>query len=106
MASEKKSNCSDWTAIHDFMPPGPARLRVHGKCTFPTPGYKVTFKHHVPPGINPAILLLEKTVVAPTGIEPQHVTTIEVEYQEKTDQHYTDVQILPDEVHIKVQDVH
>jgi hypothetical protein len=63
--SEKKSNCSDWTAIHDFMPPGPARLTVRGKCTFPTPGYTVTLKKKVPQGINPAILLLDKTEAGP-----------------------------------------
>ena len=103
---EHKSNCKDWTAIHDFQPPRPARLRVHGKCTFPTPGFKVSFKHHHPQGINSSILLLDKTVTPPSGIEPDIVTTIDVHYEERTDHHYTEVEILPDQVKIKVQEVH
>ncbi len=101
--SEHKSTCKDWTAIHDFQPPRPPRLRVHGKCTFPTPGYKVSFKHHNPQGINPSILLLDKIVTPPTGPEPDVVTTIDVHYEEQTGNHYTEVEILPDRVTIKVQ---
>jgi hypothetical protein len=103
---KKTSNCSGWSAIHDFMPPGPARLKVRGECTFPTPGFKVTLKRKQPQGINPAILILEKTVVKPIGLEPQLVTTIPVEYEEKTDQHFTEVLILPDDMRITVQEVH
>ena len=102
--SEKKSNCSDWTAIHDFMPPGPARLTVKGKCTFPTPGYTVTLKKKVPQGINPAILLLDKIVTPPSGPRPDVVTTIDVKYEEVTNYRYTDVE-LSDGTKIKVQDV-
>ena len=102
----KVGTCGKWTAIHDFMPPGPARLRVHGVCTFPTPGYKVTLKPHVPQGFNPAILILDKTVKRPTGIEPQIVTKVEVRFEATTDMHYTGVHILPDGVQIKVQEVH
>ena len=102
--SEKKSNCSDWTAIHDFMPPGPARLTVRGKCTFPTPGYTVTLKKKVPQGINPAILLLEKTVTPPSGPQPEVITTIDVKYEEVTNYRYTEVE-LSDGTKIKVQDV-
>ena len=87
------------------MPPRPPRLRVRGKCTFRTPGYCVTLKHHVPQGINPAILLLDKVVTAPTGIEPDVVTTIDVEYEEQTGVHYGEVSILPDGVTVKVQEV-
>jgi hypothetical protein len=103
---EHKSNCKDWTAVHDFQPPRPARLRVHGKCTFPTPGFTVKFKHHVPQGINPAILLLDKIVTPPHGPEPDIVTTIDVHYEEQTDNKYAEVEILPDGVTIKVQIVH
>lgn len=101
----KIGTCGKWTAIHDFMPPGPARLRVQGVCTFPTPGYKVTLKRHVPQGINPAILMLDKTVKRPTGIEPQIVTRVDVKFEAKTNTHYTGVQILPDGVQIKVKEV-
>jgi len=106
MADEPRSNCTDWTAIHDFMPPRPARLRVHGKCTFPTPGFTVSFKPHVPQGINPVILLLDKVVTPPSGPEPDVVTTIDVQYEEQTDKHYTEVEVLPDKAKIKVEEVH
>jgi hypothetical protein len=102
----KKDNCSDWSAIHDFMPPGPARLRVNGKCTFPTPGYKVTLKKKVPQGIDPAILLLDKIVTPPSGPQPEVITTIDVTpYEEVTNQRYTEVEVLPDGTKIVVQNV-
>jgi hypothetical protein len=101
----EKSNCSDWSAIHDFMPPGPARLTVRGKCTFPTPGYGVTLKKKVPQGINPSILLLEKIVTRPSGPEPQVVTTISVTpYEEVTDYRYKQIEIS-DGTKIDVKDV-
>ena len=96
-------NCKDWTAILDAMPPRKPRLRVNGKCTFPTPGYKVVLKPHHPQGINPRILLLDKVVTAPTGIEPQIVTTIEVSYQHETEVIFSNVEILPDGTNIKVE---
>jgi hypothetical protein len=103
--NEKKSNCSDWSAIHDFMPPGPARLSVKGKCTFPTPGYTVKLKKKVPQGINPSILLLEKIVTSPSGPQPDVVTTIDVTpYEEVTDYRYKQVEI-PDGITINVKDV-
>jgi hypothetical protein len=102
--SEKKSNCTDWSAVHDFMPPRPPRLTVRGKCTFPTPGYTVTFKKHVPQGISPLVLLLDKIVTPPSGLEPQIVTTIAVEYEEVTSVRYIEVDIL-DVAKIKVEDV-
>jgi len=100
------NSCTGWKAIHDFMPPKPARLRVSGQCTFPTPGFKVTLKKKQPQGINPNILILEKTVQPPTGIEPQVVTTIPVNYEENTDQHYSEVSILPDNTTIPVEEIH
>jgi len=99
------NTCNDWEAIHDFMPPRPARLRVTGKCTSPTQGYKVVLKVKNPQGTNPKILILEKKVIPPTGPVPDVVTTIDVRFEEKTDTNYTDVQILPDGVTIKVQNV-
>lgn len=99
------STCTDWTAIHDFMPPRPPRLRVTGKCTFPTAGFKVVLKVKQPQGINPRILMLEKEVIPPAGPAADVVTTIDVRFEEKTDANYTDVQILPDGVTIKVQNV-
>jgi hypothetical protein len=94
-----------WSAVHDFMPPHPPRLNVFGECTTPTPGYKIELKEAVPQGINPLILLLEKTVIPPTGIEPQHLATAEASFTLETNTHYTEVVILPDDIKIKVEDV-
>jgi hypothetical protein len=102
--NEKKSNCSDWSAIHDFMPPRPAHLSVKGKCTFPTTGYTVTLKKKVPQGINPLILLLDKLVTPPVGPAADVVTTIPVVYEEVTNVRYTEVEIS-DSTKIKVEDV-
>jgi hypothetical protein len=96
-------NCKDWTAILDTMPPRKPRLRVNGKCTFPTPGYKVVLRLRHPQGFNPKILMLDKVVTPPTGIEPQVVTTIDVSYHQETDVIYSEVEILPDGAKIKVE---
>jgi hypothetical protein len=92
------STCKNWSAtLHSNT------LKVEGQCTFPTPGFKVHVKKKEPQGINPEILLLEKIVVAPTGIEPDHVVTIPVSFEEHTAVHYKEVEILPDGATIKVK---
>jgi hypothetical protein len=91
------NKCGAWSAtLHSHT------LKVEGHCTFPTPGFKVHLKKKEPQGINPAILLLEKLVVAPTGIEPDHVVTVPVSFEEHTTAHYHEVEILPDGTKIKV----
>jgi hypothetical protein len=92
------NKCSGWSATFYSN-----KLKVHGECTFPTPGFKVTLKKKEPQGINPKILLLEKTVVAPTGIEPDHVVTLPVNFEEHTTVQYEEVQILPDGTTIKLK---
>lgn len=56
------------------------RVAVKGVCQEPTPGYKLSLTRVNAPGSDPATLTLALTVVAPTGIEPQHVTPTAVEY--------------------------
>ena len=98
--------CTGWRAVQDNMPPGPPTLTVTGRCTFPTSGYKVTLKEAVPQGINPAILLLRKTVRKPTGITLPVVTTVKVRFVKKNaTTRYTNVTILPDGTTVKVQQV-
>jgi hypothetical protein len=58
------------------------KLSVKGICQEPTPGYKLTLSRVSVPGSDPADLLLNLTVVAPTGIEPQHVTPTPVDYEQ------------------------
>lgn len=94
-----------WTAIHDFMPPGPPRLTVRGAVETPTPGYTVTLTEAVPQGINPVILLLRLELTPPTGIVPQHVVTVPVEYEKETDFKYTQVTILPNGPTVDVEEV-
>src|ERR671921_935687 len=64
-SSQTAWNCSDWYAWHDHEPPGPATLRVTGKCEFRTTGYKVKLKRREPQGINPKDLLLDLIVEEP-----------------------------------------
>ncbi len=89
---------SDWTATLEHN-----SLKVEGQITFPTPGYKVQLTKKQPQGTNPAILLLEKSVIAPHGIEPQHVVTQTVTFEEHTSAKYTEVEVLPDGIKIKVK---
>jgi hypothetical protein len=55
-------------------------LTVKGVCEEPTPGYKLTLTPVNAPGTDSDTLTLALTVVAPTGIEPDHVTPTPVEY--------------------------
>jgi hypothetical protein len=102
---ENEGKCTDWKAIHDFMPPKKGTLRVTGSCEFRTGGYTVELKPHAPQGFNPKIYLLDKVVTPPTGSATQQVTKVEVNYSEETEVHYTQVQILPDGDLIDVQEV-
>ena len=95
--------CSGWKAVLNMMPPGPSILRVKGKCIFPKHGFKVTLKEAVPQGINPAILLLKKTVKPPTGIVIATPQVVKVSFTKKTKTRYQKVTILPDGVTINVQ---
>lgn len=95
--------CGSWRAVLNMMPPGPSILRVTGKCLFPKHGFKVTLKEAVPQGINPAILLLRKTVKAPTGIVIPTPQVVNVTFSKKTKTKYSKVTILPDGVTINVK---
>ena len=97
--------CSGWQAWHDRQPPNPPTLHVTGECTFSTTGYKVKLVPHAPQGINPGIYILDRVVQVPAGIVGQMVTTEKVEYNEKTNALYHEVQIEPDRVTIPVKEV-
>jgi hypothetical protein len=98
------NKCDAWAATLYSEPDGPDRLKVTGECTFPTPGYKVRLEKKEPQGINPAVLILEKIVTGPKGIEPQHVVTVPVSFEEQTAVRYDEVQILPDGARIEVKE--
>jgi hypothetical protein len=95
--------CHDWYASHNHMPGASKTLRVRGICTFPTSGYAVKLRRHVPQGINPNHLLLDKIVVPPSGPVLPVITDVEGIYEEVTDMEYTNVTILPDGPSIPVE---
>lgn len=98
-------NC-EWSAVQDFMPPRPPRLRVRGVCTMPTPGYRLSLDRAEPQGFNPEILLLHLRVEPPTDPVIQVLTPTPVEYKEEGDHRYTHVQIQPEGTLIPVEAVH
>ena len=98
-----ESDCRNWYASHDHMPGKPKTLYVSGKCTFPTAGYSVELKPASPQGKNPKIYLLDKIVHKPTGNVQQVITTVDVRYEEKTDNEYDQVTILPEVVTVDVE---
>jgi hypothetical protein len=98
-------NC-EWSAVQDFMPPGPPRLRVRGVCTMPTPGYRLTLTRAEPQGINVEILLLNLHVEPPSAPVIQVLTPTPVEYEEEGDQRFTHVQIQPEGTLVPVEQVH
>ncbi len=102
-AKAVSGKCGGWKAVLDLMPPGTPTLHVTGKCVFPKHGFKVTLKKAVPQGINPAILLLRKTVKPPTGIVIMTPQIVNVSFKLKTKTKYTHVTILPEVTTIKVQ---
>ena len=107
MSAPKVNECGNWKAILNKQPIAKPSLKVTGECTFPTPGFSVKLVRAVPQGINPLILILNKEVTPPTGIEPQIITTIPAEYTENPAmEEYTDVTIMPDNTTIKVEVVH
>lgn len=75
------------------------------KCTFPTGGYAVELRPMKPQGVNPKIYLLSKIVKPPTGPAPDVVTTVSVDYREKTETHYDSVTIEPDGLTVPVKEV-
>jgi len=76
----RRTEC-EWTATTSHGV-DTVRLTVKGVCQEPTPGYKLALTHVELPGGDPSTLTLVLTAVAPTGIEPQHVTPTPVEYQQ------------------------
>jgi hypothetical protein len=79
--------CGNWHASHDHMPPGPAILRVTGKCRFGTTGYKVELRRVESNPWHSSDLLLELIVEEPPpgSIVGQGFTTLEARYEEETD---------------------
>jgi len=105
-ASDREADtCRDWSAFHGSRPPAPKTLRVTGTCTFGTTGFRVELERAEPQGINPKILLLNKTVIKPPdgAITAPKIAHVEARYEEVTDVEYDSVTILPGGPTIPVQ---
>jgi hypothetical protein len=90
-------NSSDWSAtLHSD------RLNVHAQFTFPAQGYKVNLRKKEPQGLNPAILLLEKTVIAPRTVQPSSSVAMLLSFEQHVTPECREVEILPDRIRIKV----
>ena len=101
--SLSKCECSDWKAWLDHMPGSEPTLHVTGKCVFPTAGYSVKLEP-VEIGTNPpGIRQLNRIVDSPDGPVSQVVTEVEVHYSEDSNAAYTEVNILPDDLTIPVE---
>ena len=84
-----------WSAVHNFFPPQPPRLRVTGEILVPSSGYTAKLKEHVPQGINRAILLLDLVLTEPPEASNPRFEYIQVEFEKQTSDRYTHVHILP-----------
>ncbi|MGI8593636.1 MAG: hypothetical protein ACR2ML_04600 [Solirubrobacteraceae bacterium] len=97
--------CRDWSAIHNFEPPGTPSLLVSAVCTVPSGGHRIELEPQVPQGINPKDLLLRLVRSEPGGPSTGALTDIEVRYAEETDFPYESVTIVPDGPSIPVKRV-
>jgi hypothetical protein len=79
------------------------KLNVDGRFAFPTQGYQVVIRKKEPQGLNPAILVLEKTVFAPSRSEPNNEVAMLVSFEEQVNSTYREVEILPDRIRIEVK---
>jgi hypothetical protein len=86
---------ASWQAGYVAQTDNSLRLVVEGRLSLPTPGYSVSLQRRAPQGINPTDLLLDLVIVAPTGIEPQHVVEDAVDFEEPSDGHFRTVSIVP-----------
>lgn len=96
-------DCYDWRAVQYFGRTGAGPLTVTGACRVPTAGHSVELRRHVPQGINPADLLLDRVLIEPTDPAAQVVTEVAVRYTEKAGLLYETVTILPDGPSITVR---
>lgn len=82
-----------WKATQNRQPLPPYETRVTGKPMMPTPSHKPVLSKAAPQGINPRILILELSAVAPTTPTTEVITPVVVEYDEKGTQEFDQVTI-------------
>jgi len=62
-----------WYAWNNMMPPGPPTFHIIGDVEVPNPGVDAYLCERVPPGFNPAIILLDLVLIQRPGLWPQMV---------------------------------
>ena len=102
------TQCKDWQAWLDKMPPKPDELHVTGDVMVGNPGVQPTLAMRNPQGLNPAILILDLYLVQQPGMWPQVMTCASVRIDRvlppgATD--YTSVEIYSDGEQIAQVDV-
>jgi len=91
----KGAATENWLAWLDFMPPGPRCLHVFGEVVVGNLGIDAVLRRKVPQGFNPAILMLDLSLVQKPGIWPELVTKKHALYDEvNADDLYSEVSIL------------
>jgi hypothetical protein len=95
-SSRYKPICTDWSAFYDVMPAQPKTLHIGGSCSVPVGTKGVTLVAVEPPGINPAIYLMD-IVTSPEpvvgGHHSQALKLVKVSYTEQTDHLYQTIQL-------------
>ena len=86
-----------WHAWVNAMPPGPPTIHVVGEVLVSNPGVIPLLNMIEPQGINPAILLLDLSLIQSTGMHPQVIVNKQVTFERKMPKgsiRYTSVQIM------------
>lgn len=102
------TECKDWQAWLDKMPPRPYELHVVGDAMVSNPGVRPMLTMRIPQGINPAILILDLHLVQQPGIWPQVMTCVPVRFDRVMPSgasDYTSVEIYSDGERIAQIDV-
>lgn len=68
------TQCRDWHAWLNTMPPKPDDFHVAGDILVSNPGVQPILTMREPQGINPAILMLDLNLVQQSGMWPQAMT--------------------------------
>ncbi|AZD80088.1 hypothetical protein [Pseudomonas chlororaphis] len=74
------TNCTNWHAWLDTIPPKPDELHVVGDVEVANPGVKAYLTVRVPQGINPAILMLDLHLYQRPGQWIQVITCTQVRF--------------------------
>lgn len=105
----KSVETRNWFAWNDLMPPQPDFFFIAGEVCVPNPAVQPLLAPSVPPGINPAVLLLDLYLLQSPGIWTEDFIWNSVRYERKIIRGYTHVEIRSggDTIAtVEVQDIH